>query len=398
MRTTVLALAASLVLTLYTGHADAQTSSIVSAPAASASAEGTKPADSQARQPLSDAKPATAPASPITRWLELQQAQLSLRFREVKTSAGATNASHVQDLESFKLRFKFDATGQYGLNAGLFSGSNFSGGWNTTGPGTGEATHDFHVKQLFFDAQPVKGLSGQIGSLYFWRGESTEITTFDNDGYLSGERISVKRPKELYFDEILFTQGYIGDLTTPNVFDRANRLDTVNYRQFAVAKAFAKRAGVSAEFTTQDILATGVPNTSNLKQPSFTSDWLRVGARLSTPELKAIDTVRFESYRRWNKNNAGGFSLSGDHAFTKRFTASLGYATIDRLYGGLNGDRYGLGRRVFSAGSYTLTPEFTLGYYITRAFANDFSIPNRTRAEVILGYNLLKTLQRTHLF
>jgi len=374
MRLTVLTVAAGLAFTLHTGSATAQT--------------------------VTDTKPAPAPsaAAPITRWLELQQAQLSLRFREIKTSAGATSASQMQDLEGFKLRFKFDPKGLYGVNVGLFSGSNFTGGWNVTGPGTGDATHDFHVKQLFVDAQPVKGLSGQIGSLYFWRGESTEITTFDNDGYLSGERVSVKRPKELYFDEILFTQGYIGDLNTPNFFDRANRLDTVNYRQFAVAKTFAKRAGLSLDFTTQDILASGAPNTSNLRQPSFTSDWLRIGGRVSTPELKVIDTVRVEGYRRWNANNAGGIVLSGERAFTKRFTGSLGYATIDRLYGGLNSDRYAVGRRLFSAGSYTLTPEFTLGYFITRSFANDYSITNRTRVEAILTYNLLKTLQRTHVF
>jgi hypothetical protein len=368
MRFSVFALSAAVAVTLHSRPAIAQT-----APA-----------------------PAPAPAAPITRWLDVQQGQISLRFREVKTSAGATGASHVQDLEAFKLRFKFDPKGRFGVNVGLFSGSNFIGGWNVTGPGTGDATHDFHVKQLFLDAQPVAGLSGQIGSLYFWRGESSEVTTYDNDGYVSGERISVKRPKQLYFDEILFTQGYVGDLNKPNYFDRANRLDTINYRQFGVAKAFKKRAGVSAEFTTQDILATGVPNTSNLKLPSFTSDWLRLGGRVSTPELKVVDTVRVEGYRRWNVNNAGGFAVSGEHAFSKRLTASLGYATIDRLYGGLNGDRFNIGRRAFSTGSYALTPEITLGYFITRSFANGYTIANRTRVEAILSYNVLKALQRAH--
>jgi hypothetical protein len=372
----VLALAAGFVLTLHTGHAIAQTQP---------PPDTTKPA-------------ATAPPSPITRWLDLQQAQLALRFREVKTSTGATTSSQMQDSEGFRLRVKFDPKGLYGVTVGLWSGNSFTGGWNATGPGPGDAAHDFHVKQLFFDAQPVKGLNGQIGSLYAWRGESTEITTLDNDAYITGERVSVKRPKELYFDEILFTQGYIGDLNKTNFFDRANRLDSVNYRQFGVAKAFKKRAGVSVDFSTLDILASGAPNTSNPRLPSFTSDWLRVGTRLSTPELKVIDTVRFEGYRRWNTNNAGGFAVSGEHAFTKRFTASLGYASIDRLYGGVNADRFFAGRRWFSVGSYALTPEFTLGYFVGRAFANDFAIPNRTRIEGLFTYNLLKTLQRTHLF
>jgi hypothetical protein len=364
----------------------------------STSAKATPAADAQPPRPARDATPAQAAPSPIARWLDLQQAQLAMRYRDIKTSAGPTSASQVQDSEYFKLRVKFDPKGLYGVNVGIFSGATFTGGWNITGPGTGDATHDLHVKQLFLDAQPVKGLTGQIGSLYFWRGESSEITTYDNDGYFSGERVSVKRPKALYFDEVLFTQGYIGDLSLPNYFDRANRLDTVNYRQVAVAKNFAKRAGLSLDFTTLDILANGTPNTSNLKQASFQSDWLRIGSHLSTPELKFVDTLRFEAYRRYNRNEAGGFAASGEHAFGKRFNASLGFASIDRLYGGLSGDSYGLGRRVFSKGTYALTPEFSLGYFLTRSFANDFAISNRTRGEVVFTYNLLKSLQRTHRF
>jgi hypothetical protein len=76
----------------------------------------------------------------------------------------------------------------------------------------------------------------------------------------------------------------------------------------------------------------------------------------------------------------------------------LGYVQIDREYGGLNGDRYNLGRRFYFSGSYKLTDEFTVSTFYTRAFANDFQVGNRTRFEVLLNYNLLSTLQKAKIF
>jgi len=40
----------------------------------------------------------------------------------------------------------------------------------------------------------------QYGGLYFDRGQSTEVTSYDYDGYLVGERITLNRPRNFYFD------------------------------------------------------------------------------------------------------------------------------------------------------------------------------------------------------
>jgi len=317
----------------------------------------------------------------LTRWLDFQTATLALRFRDIRTNAGVTTSSQAQDQEQFKWRVKLDPQGRYVVNFGLFTGATFTAGWNNTGIGAGDNGYSLVFKQLSFEAQPVTGITGQIGSLYFWRGESTEITTFDNDGYTNGERISVKRPKELFFDELVFTHSYIGDLSTPNVFRRPNRLDDANYWQYAVAKTFSKRAGVSLDYSVQS-----------------QADILRGAARLSTKELKFVDTLRWEGYRRVDHLPAGGSAISGEKAVTSRLTAGFGYATIDPHYGTLNGERYGIGRHLFAIGSFAATPEWTLGYYVGRGIANDFKVPIGTRVEVILTYNLLKTLQRAHLF
>jgi len=325
---------------------------------------------------------ATVPVVPaLARWIDLQTATLALRFRDIRTNAGVTTSSQLQDQEQFKIRFKFDSRGRYSLNAGVFTGSTFTAGWNNTGLGAGDNAYSLAIKQLFVEAQPVKGVAAQVGSLYFWRGEATEVTTFDNDGYLTGERISVKRPQALFLDEIVFTRAYIGDLSTANVFRRSNRLDDVNYRQYAIAKTFAKRAGASLDYSVQS-----------------GADIFRGAARVSTKELRFVDTVRFEGYRRLNHTVAGGFALSGEKAVSKRYTAGFGYATIDPRYGALNGERYGIGRHLFAIGTFAASPEFTFGYFVGRGIANDFRVPIGTRVEVILTYNLLKTLQRAHLF
>jgi hypothetical protein len=320
----------------------------------------------------------------LTRWLDLQTATVALRFRDIHTNAGVTTSSQLQDQEQFKVRFKFDAQGRFGVNAGVFTGGTFTAGWNNTGVGAGPRDYNLSVKQLFVDAQPVAGVTGSVGSLYFWRGEATEITTFDNDGYLTGERLSIKRPRELFFDELLVTRAYVGDINTPSVFRRSNRIGDANYWQYAIAKTLGRRAGASLEYDVYNHaeIVRGAVRTS-------------VPARL---RLKVVDTVRLEGYRRVNQIAAGGLAVSGEKAVTKRVTLAAGYGTVDPHVGALNGERYGLGRHLFSNGTLAVSPEFSFGYYVARGIANDFRVPIGTRIEIIGTYNLLKRLQRAHVF
>jgi hypothetical protein len=59
-----------------------------------------------------------------------------------------------------------------------------------------------NFRQLYFSATPVKQLSFEYGSLGIERGASTEATTYDEDGYLTGERLRILDPNHLFFDQI----------------------------------------------------------------------------------------------------------------------------------------------------------------------------------------------------
>jgi hypothetical protein len=114
---------------------------------------------------------------------------------------------------------------------------------------------------------------------------------------------------------------------------------------------------------------------------------------VAVPTLKIMDTLRVEGYRRVNHTAAGGFAMSGEKAVTKRITLLAGYGTIDPHFGALNGERYGIGRHLFSTGSLAVTPEFAVACYVARGIANDFRVPIGTRVEIIGTYNLLKRLK-----
>lgn len=321
----------------------------------------------------------------LSRWVEVQMATIFVRYHFVENSAGLTTANQVQHKESFKARFKFDREGKYSLNAGVFSGRNFIATWNNTGWGTGTGQSNLALKQLFFTAAPVNGIEVQAGGLYVVRGESTEITSYDDDGFIVGERISLKRPGKFFFDEISVTYAYLGDTNTPNLNKRYHRLKESNYHQFLVQKKLNPQIAVSADYTFE-----------------AGRDTFREAIRANIPRFHLVDSIRFENYQRLsNYHNSGrayGFALHGEKLFFQRLTLGGGYAQIDPRYGGLNADRFGSGKRLFLMTSLRLSPEFSLTTYATRAIANDVPVTQRTRVDLVLNYNLLQTLKHTGLF
>ena len=326
-------------------------------------------------------KPNPKPAlASLERWLEIQTATITARYNWVQNSAGVTTGNHMQYQEAYKGRLKFDAAGRFSLNAGVFTTNGFVQSWNDSGWGTGRANSNLFLKQLYFAVQPLRGVELQIGGIYFNRGESTEITTYDNDGYLVGERLTVKRPRQLFFDEVSITYGYVGDTTRANLNKRYHRLKQSNYHQFLVGKNLGKRAAVSADYSFHNGIET-----------------LREAIKLNTPELKVLDSLRWENYERLDVNRAYGFALTGEKKLGKRLTLSGGYGHIDRRYDGLNSDRFNRGHRVFTLVSYAVIPEFTILSFAQRAVGNDFALPNRARVDVLFSFNLLKALQHAGL-
>ena len=327
--------------------------------------------------------PPPQPATPLARWIEVQNATLNTRYRFVDTSAGTTTTNQLQHRESLRARLKFDRAARYTLNVGTFSGSRFTSSWNNSGVGLGDWQKTLALRALFFAAQPFAGIEAQYGSMYIIKGESTEVTTYDEDGYIIGQRISVRRPDQLFFHEISATVGYFtSDPAEFGVSKRIKYLDErPNYRHFLVDREIGKRAGVSLDFTSVAGART----------------W-RAAANVNTPELRAVDSILFENYRRTNRTAAYGFAVSANKALTPQLALNWGYASIDPRYGGLNSDRFHIGKRIFGGASYALSPRFTASAFITRAVGNDVPLPQRTLSNLIFSYNALPDLRRTGLF
>lgn len=342
------------------------------------------PTDASAQAPPipSAPNPATARAR-VGRWFELQNATLNLRYRYIDTSAGVITTNQLQHRESFRARVKLDASAKYTLNLGLFTGVRFTSGWDNTGWGINDAQNNFAFKAIHVAAIPIAGVEAQYGGLYIIKGESTEVTTFDEDGYVIGQRVSVKRPQQFYLNEISATVGYLA--TDPREIPISKRTkylnDTPNYRHFLVDKKFGKRAGISTDFT----YAAGAKT------------W-REAVNLKTPELRVVDTVIFETYQRINRNPDQGFALTLDKALNKKLSVNWGYASIDREYGVLNADRFQIGNRVFAMVIYNISTEFLASAFITRAVGNDIAVPQRTLSNIVFTYNALPALKRTGLF
>ena len=242
-------------------------------------------------------------------------------------------------------------------------------------------TTGLYLKHLYLAAAPIKGLELSYGSLGFVRGESTEITTYDNDGYMLGARATIHRPDRLFLDEISVAQGFFGDPAEPGFSDRAKKLGTVNFYHVLGGKKIGHLLGVSADYTNQESAGT-----------------IRGAAGLKTPRARVVDLVRYEQYCRVQRLPACGFAASAEKALHSRVTASGGYADVDPDFGGVNGDRYTRGRRVFEQISVRVLRDVTLSAFATQAFRNAFAVANARRVDLVVSYNALGPLQRAGFF
>jgi len=143
------------------------------------------------------------------RWLTLETASVSTRYRHIDNFLGETTASNQQYQLAVKGSISLDNDGRVTVHGGLFTGNSFTGGWNNAGPGTGNGQSNLFLKQLFVAVKPASGVEIQYGGIEFLRGESSEITSYDYDGYLVGARLLIRRPKSAFFDEIGVTYGYV---------------------------------------------------------------------------------------------------------------------------------------------------------------------------------------------
>ena len=323
--------------------------------------------------------PAQNTADKVRRWFEIDQLTLATRYHFIENDNKFKVANNAQYQFIGKLRFKFDPKGRYSVAANLSTGPTITSAWNNTGWGTGRTQRSLNFRQLFFDAKPSKHVEVQVGGLYVNYGENTEAVTFDNDTYITGERLQVRAPKKLYFDEVSVTYARLADILIPNVFDRFRRFDKQNYHQLLVRKQVNKFFSFSGDYT----FLSG-------------QDSLHQALRFKVAKGHPFDTILFENYERLDPDKSYGMNVFAEKAVSKRLTLGGGFADIHIPI--VNGDRFPPGKRVYFNGVYKFNREFSLTTQFTQGVGAILGPLARTRLDVVLSYNLLETLKRSKYF
>jgi len=259
------------------------------------------------------------------------------------------------------------------------------------------------VRQLYFTASPIKQLTFEYGSIPIEHAVNTEMTTYDDDGYMAGGRVRVKDPDHLFFDQVAATFGYVGDIYYPSVFDRGNRFQQSNYHQFLLEKKLGTRLDASVDWTEH-----------------FGTHTWREAALVNTHESHVLDSVRLELYQRTNDIDLQGETFAGGNGFgvtaakevDKKWRFEGGFADIDPNYAvyigsrfmvvvghAINGDAYSVGNRFFGRAAYKPNPYFTFFGYYTHIVDTDFMTLNRETVYGGLEVNLKNALNSAfHLF
>ena len=325
----------------------------------------------------------------LDRWLDLDTLVYSARYRSVFDADGARSFDQGQQKFVAHGEFKFDEAGKYGIGFHVSSGryfnwayADFIGGGqhqfiaNTSAKMTpfdlyilnisaypdgfyNSGGGQLYFRQAYLKAEPVKGVEFQFGGIAINHGVNSEATSYDDDGYMTGERVSLKRPQNVWLSEVSYTRGYLGDLYTPNFFARGDRLAVSNYWQILGRKDFGKMLSFSSDYTYT------VPENA-----TYYLKTTREGLWVDAKKTKALDGVRLEAYQRINGGfyaagfpflHGHGYALTANRSFGHRFSLDAGVANIDSDYGtalgpnaqaiilGLttNGDQYGEGKRWF---------------------------------------------------
>jgi hypothetical protein len=116
--------------------------------------------------------------------------------------------------------------------------------------------------------------------------ESTDITSYSYEGSVMGERIRLNRPRELFFDEVSVTYGYLGDLNSSGVNKRFWQLTQSNFHRFILAKQIGERARASADYTFE----SGVETTREAIRVCLPELWLTDMLHLGNSETDRLRT------------------------------------------------------------------------------------------------------------
>ncbi|RPJ84135.1 MAG: hypothetical protein EHM13_05630 [Acidobacteria bacterium] len=295
---------------------------------------------------------------------------MAARYRHLQNASGITTADQLQLREALRARFTLDTRDRFAVRVGASSGSAFVSSWNSTGVGTGDRVWPFQVRHLSLALQPAAGIEVQAGSLEFARGDASEIIGYDSDGYVTGERVGVRRPDRLGLDEIVVTAGYVGDFNQPNFFHRYDRLGEWNYAQALARRSLSAGVSLTGEFEHLDGAQT-----------------VRAALQARTTRLRVVDAITLEIYGR-SQPSAGGAHLGGQKRLGP-VTVRAGLAQIDEKTGQVNSDRFGAGRRAYVHLSGPVYRNLTLQIWAGHALGHSDGLRIRTRVDVIVEYDVL---------
>jgi hypothetical protein len=325
-------------------------------------------------------------------------------MRNVQNSAGTRESTEQQHKEKFEGYLKLDKEGRYTLHASVSSGYYFTRAFAETGWGGtwyGERGANMFVRQLYFQAEPITGIQFQYGSLPILRGSTSEDIGYDEDGYIAGERLSIKRPKQLFFDDISVTYAYLGDYYRPNLFNRLDRFQQSNYHQFLIAKRVGRRVSLSADLTHHGW-----------------SETVRAGAIVDTHESKVFDSIRVGMYERYSNESGHGFEASVQHHLGRRVVLMGGFVSVDKgttdlitpydlkiqrtsvwpdRYapgGNLNADRFARGDSPYGSVVYKANSMLSFNAFITGDNEQVYSIKNSRIILVGMDFDLRPVLAK----
>jgi hypothetical protein len=326
--------------------------------------------------------PAPSPSPPLARWFELQTFTLYSRYRVIENSRDVLTSNQTQYKDAIRGRINLDRRKRFTINFGYFSGNSFISTWNNWGAGrVGFDGKNNYLKQLFASARVVDGVELQYGGVYVRRGEDDDITTYDEDGYVVGERVTVQRPKQFFFDDIVVSRGEIGPFAQPNLGKRWDGLQHPNYAQGLVVKHLTQELAGSLDFTAQDEMRT-----------------IRAAVTWHPPARTKISTLRYEQYRRTSFHAASGFAAWAETRLPLKSRLQAGYATIDEFYGGWNADRIQSGRRFFAIYNVPIRGPLSGQLFATQALSAPYAVSIKRRFDAVVSYDVLAALKRTGLF
>ncbi len=266
-------------------------------------------------------------------------------------------------------------TGQLYLRLRAETGNAFNSDHDYTSLGLGKESHAFNLKNAFLFWRPTDRVELQAGGIDYEPGAGTQATYADNDGWLEGYRVILKRPGvPASPDKVSLTAGYIGDFSQPNFWSRTDRLRQFNYFQILAQKALGEATSASVETSG----LSGVP-------------YFRCGLKHGFSAQGLIDQVTIESIIRtahdptfgWSSTASRRIDVHGKRRLSVTYSdipsSMFARRGIQLLQ---NGDAMGLGKRLGATLSVLLTSNWDLAVFASRRLDATPSVRNRLQIAV----------------